>query len=96
MLRVTHGLRDSLHAALRAVGIGCGVHYVPNHQQPAFTAFTRPLPVTEQLAAEVITLPLHTRLSPVQVERIVAEVSHFLNRAEPASEPQPHMLYPTA
>ena len=96
VLRVTHGLRDALHAAMRAAGIECGVHYVPNHQQPAFSGFARSLPVTEQLAAEVISLPLHTRLSPAQVEHIIAEISRFLKRAEPASEAQSHRVYTTA
>ncbi|MFO1513804.1 MAG: DegT/DnrJ/EryC1/StrS family aminotransferase [Verrucomicrobiota bacterium] len=96
VLRVTHGLRDTLHAAMRTAGIGCGVHYVPNHQQPAFRDFARPLPVTEQLAAEVISLPLHTRLSPDQVEHIVAEVSRFLKHARPARETQTRMANATA
>jgi len=89
VLRVTHGLRDGLHSAMRAIGIECGVHYVPNHQQPAFSDFARPLPVTEQVAAEVISLPLHTRLSPAQVEHIIAEVSRFLKRADPKDEARP-------
>ena len=89
VMRVKHGWRDPLHAALRAAGIGCGVHYVPNHQQPAFSAFARPLPVTEQLAGEVISLPLHTRLTAVQVARIIAATIRFLKNAgrTPALQP---------
>lgn len=92
VLRVTHGLRDALHATMRLAGIGCGVHYVPNHQQPAFRDFARPLPVTEQLAAEVISLPLHTRLRPDQVEHVAAEASRFLKHARPAREPESRIV----
>jgi len=96
VLRVTHGLRDALHAAMRALGIGCGVHYVPNHLQPAFSGFARPMPVTEQLASEVISLPLHTRLTNAQLERIIAEVSHFLKNAESSIELQSRAVHATA
>lgn len=92
VMRVTHGLRDDLHAALRAAGIGCGVHYVPNHQQPAFARFSRPLPVTEQLASEVISLPLHTRLSEAQVGHIIAETRQFLQNAKPKHDTEPGLI----
>ena len=83
VVRVTHGFRDALYASLRADGIVCGVHYVPNHQQPAFKEFTRPLPVTEKLADELLSLPLHTRLEAGQIEYVISKVSHFLNHARP-------------
>jgi perosamine synthetase len=83
VLRVTHGLRDALYARLCAEGISCGVHYVPNHQQPAFREFTRPLSVTEKLADQVISLPLHTRLDAGQIEHVITKVSHFLRSARP-------------
>ena len=81
VLRVTGGLRDALYENLRADGIVCGVHYFPNHQQPAFQKYARPLPVTEKLADEIISLPLHTRLDASQVGRIISKVSQFLKRA---------------
>jgi perosamine synthetase len=84
VMRVTHGLRDALYACLRADGIVCGVHYVPNHLQRAFREFTRPLPVTEELADQIISLPLHTRLSADQVRQITVRVSDFLRHARPA------------
>ncbi len=96
VLRVTHGLRDALHVAMRAIGVECGVHYVPNHLQPGFNCFARSLPVTEQLAAEVISLPLHTRLTPAQIEHIIAAVSRFLKHAKPANEAQSHRVYTAA
>ncbi len=84
VMRITRGLRDELYASLRAAGIVCGVHYIPNHQQPAFKKYTRSLPVTEMLADEVLSLPLHTRLDAGQIEHIISRVSRFLRRARPA------------
>jgi perosamine synthetase len=83
VMRVTQGLRDALYASLRADGIVCGVHYNPNHQQPAFMEFKRPLPVTEKLADEIISLPLHTRLDSSQIEHVITKVSNFLRHARP-------------
>ncbi len=85
VVRVTHGLRDALYASLCADGIVCGVHYLPNHQQPAFRKFARPLPATEKLADQVISLPLHTQLDSGQVERVIARVSYFLRHARPVA-----------
>ncbi len=88
-IRVTHGLRDALYGSLRADGIICGVHYVPNHLQPAFLEFNRPLPVTEELAGQVISLPLHTRLDSSQIERVIAGVTNFLRQAHAGAPRQP-------
>ena len=85
VLRVTGGLRDPLYARLCAEGIVCGVHYVPNHRQPAFRKFTRTMPVTEKLADQIISLPLHTRLDAGQIEKVIFHVSHFLQSARPAA-----------
>ncbi|WP_246886222.1 hypothetical protein [Streptomyces sp. GESEQ-4] len=45
--------RDKVHAALTARGIGVGVHYPPNHLQPAFARWRRDLPVTEHCGGRV-------------------------------------------
>lgn len=89
VLRVTHGLRDALYAHLREAGIMCGVHYAPNHLQPAFRVYTRSMPVTEGLAGEVLTLPLHPMLTAEQVSEIAARVRGFLLQATPAATETP-------
>ena len=89
VLRVTHGLRDALYAHLREAGIICGVHYAPNHLQPAFRVYTRSMPVTEGLAGEVLTLPLHPMLTAEQVSEIAARVRGFLLQATPAATETP-------
>ncbi|MFF2013847.1 DegT/DnrJ/EryC1/StrS family aminotransferase [Streptomyces sp. NPDC058195] len=56
--------RDRVHRIMRDRGIGVGVHYPPNHLQPAFAQWTRPLPVTEQAAREILSLPFHPAMTP--------------------------------
>jgi dTDP-4-amino-4,6-dideoxygalactose transaminase len=72
VIRVLGGARDEVLERLRADGIGAGVHYPPNHLQPAFAALVRgPLPVTETVAGEILTLPLFPALTDGDVERVI-------------------------
>jgi dTDP-4-amino-4,6-dideoxygalactose transaminase len=68
--------RDRLAAALKAEGIPIAIHYAkPLHQQRAYGDFPRApdgLPVTEQAAREVISLPMHPYLEHEMQDRIVA------------------------
>ena len=54
--------RDQLAVALREKGIGTAVHYpIPLHRQPVFEECVKKsrCPVSDQLAAEVLSLPVH-------------------------------------
>ena len=62
--------RDEVFTRLRAQGAGAGVHYPPNHLQPAFTAWHRPLPRTELAGRQVLSLPFHPALSPRDAARV--------------------------
>jgi dTDP-4-amino-4,6-dideoxygalactose transaminase len=67
--------RDAVQAALRARGIGTGVHYpVPVHLQPAYRGRVVLGPAgcraTERAAAEVLSLPMYPELSDAQVARV--------------------------
>jgi dTDP-4-amino-4,6-dideoxygalactose transaminase len=64
--------RAAATAALDAARIGWGVHYpVPCHRQPAFEAFADgPLPVTEQAAEHILSLPMSPTLSDAEVDRV--------------------------
>lgn len=77
VVRVTGGQRDALHQHLRAAGIDTMVQFIPNHLQPAFAQFRRPLPVTEQLYGEVLSLPLFTEMTDEEVERVIGQVRSF-------------------
>jgi dTDP-4-amino-4,6-dideoxygalactose transaminase len=71
--------RDAIRAALTAAGIGAGVYYpAPLHRQPAFRRFAPPegaLPVSERLAAEVLSLPMHAELTDAEVARVCEVVA---------------------
>jgi len=71
---VTHPRADEVMAALNDAGVQARVYYrVPLHRQPAMAPFVKgqgPLPVTDQLAATIIALPM----SPVFTEAQAGEV----------------------
>ncbi len=77
-IRVHGGRRDALMASLRAVGIGTTVEYIPNHLHEAFAAFRRPLPVTERVFGEILSLPLHAGLRDEDVAAVASAVRAFL------------------
>ena len=69
--------RDAVRERLEARGIGTGLFYrLAIHQHPAFKAYaSRQLPVSEQLAREVLSLPLHADLTDGEVARVIAETA---------------------
>ena len=62
--------RDEVFTWLRAHGAGVGVHYPPNHEQPAFAAWYRPLPRTELAGRQVLSLPFHPALDTKDAARV--------------------------
>jgi dTDP-4-amino-4,6-dideoxygalactose transaminase len=73
-IRVKH--RDRVRALLDEAGIGTGLFYrLAVHEHPAFRVFKgRKLPVSEQLASEVLALPMHPDLTDEEVDRVIAAV----------------------
>lgn len=71
--------RDRIVTAMREEHqVGSGVYYpIPNHQLASLTKYAEglELPVTQQLATEVISLPVHPSLSEADLERIVTAVN---------------------
>ena len=67
--------RDDLAAHLDDAGVDTAVYYpTPIHRQPAYDAISCSAPVAESAADEVLSLPVHPRLSDSELERIVAAV----------------------
>jgi len=64
--------RDRVFHQLRAAGIGVGAPYPPNHLQPAFAPWHTPLPITEQAAARILSLPFHPALTHSDVQQVAA------------------------
>ena len=77
MLRIKNGLRDDLREHLLQAGVQTAVHYPPNHLQPAFAQYRRPLPVTEVAASEIMTIPLFPSMSDSEIEHVVNEIRAF-------------------
>ncbi|MEU3092386.1 DegT/DnrJ/EryC1/StrS family aminotransferase [Streptomyces massasporeus] len=76
-VRMPH--RDRVFQELRAQGIGVGVHYPPNHLQPAFAPWRRPLPATEQVGEEILSLPFHQHLTETDIDHVVAALGQALS-----------------
>jgi len=64
--------RKRVQAALIKRGVQSGVHYpVPCHLQPPLRHYAdRPLPVAEQSAGELLSLPLFPHMTDAQVDRV--------------------------
>jgi dTDP-4-amino-4,6-dideoxygalactose transaminase len=70
--------RERLMANLGEAGIGTGIHYpIPLHLQDAYKGMgyaKGDFPVTERVAAEIVSLPMFPQLTAEQQERVAAEV----------------------
>jgi dTDP-4-amino-4,6-dideoxygalactose transaminase len=68
--------RDELRWLLEANEIGCGVYYPrPVFDYPCFRADPRiarsPTPMAARLAAEVLSLPVHPKLTAADLDRVI-------------------------
>ncbi len=74
--------RDAMVESLQAAHIGVGVHYpIPLHLQPAYNFLELEVgsyPVSEQMAGEVMSLPLYAELTVEQQDEVVAVVKETL------------------
>jgi UDP-2-acetamido-2-deoxy-ribo-hexuluronate aminotransferase len=70
--------REAVRARLEAAGVGAGIFYrVPLHRHPAFAhgrSHPESLSVSERLAEEVLSLPLHPDLTDWEVEAVIDAV----------------------
>lgn len=65
--------RDRVQAALKAAGIPTAVHYpIPLNKQPAVADASASLPVGDEIATQVVSLPMHPYLSAQDIERVVS------------------------
>ncbi len=81
-IRLAPGRRDVLAATLKEQGIPTAIYYAkPLHRQAAYREFPvvdGGVPVSERLAEEVISLPMHAYLEEPVQDRIVAAVRRAL------------------
>ena len=74
--------RDALIEQLYAAGIGCSVHYIPLHLQPywrdRYALRPQSFPHSQHAFEQMLSLPIHTRMTDADVQRVVAAVRHAL------------------
>ncbi len=81
-LRVPGGRRDALKAFLTARKIGCEIYYpIPLHRQECFAHSGYrggdSVPVSEQLATEVLSIPIFPELTPEQRQWVADSLADF-------------------
>lgn len=73
--------REALQAHLAEAGIGTGIHYpIPLHLQKAYAHLgykQGTFPVTERVAAEIVSLPMFPQLQPYQLREVAGRVAEF-------------------
>ena len=85
VLRLRDGARlrrDGLIEALYAAGIGCSVHYIPLHLQPywrdRYGLTPDRFPHSQHAYEHMLSLPLYSRMTPDEVQRVIDAVSGLL------------------
>jgi dTDP-3-amino-3,4,6-trideoxy-alpha-D-glucose transaminase len=84
---VRHPQRDALQGFLQQNGVQTAIHYpIPIHRQKSHLdlAFAEgSLPVTERIAAEILSIPLHIQMINSEQQRIIELIQEFCEtRAE--------------
>lgn len=83
-VRIERG-RDRVQERLRELGVGTAVHYpVPVHRQPLYIDLGYgqvSLPISERVAGEVLSLPVHPGLDDGDLERIIDSVRTAVSTA---------------
>jgi dTDP-4-amino-4,6-dideoxygalactose transaminase len=78
--------RDAAMDCLKQHGIGTGIHYpIPLHLQKAYAAqhYSRgDFPVAEQIAGEIVSLPMFPQLSAQQQATVAAEILAFASHKQ--------------
>jgi dTDP-4-amino-4,6-dideoxygalactose transaminase len=82
--------RDELIEALFAAGIGVSVHYIPLHLHPywkeRYDLKPERFPHSQRAYERMVTLPLYTRMTDADVDRVVAAVRSALRGALTAKQ----------
>jgi len=70
------GSRDAFRAKLTATRIQTSVHYPPTHRLAWYRAHSRPrkLPVTDAVAARLVTLPLYPHMGDARIRAVIEAV----------------------
>jgi dTDP-4-amino-4,6-dideoxygalactose transaminase len=79
-IRVAAGKRDDLRAYLLANEVDTGIHWQPGHWMSLFKNARRgDLSVTDNLAKEIISLPLHSKMPVEDLDKVISEIGGFFH-----------------
>ena len=83
--------RDAVIDELTRHAIGTSVHFIPVHQLSAYRRILGPeecrsVPVTDQIAAEVLSLPMYPALADADVVRVAAVLREAVGSGATARE----------
>lgn len=74
--------RDEAIAALAALGVGCSVHFIPLHVHPywrdRYQLTNSMFPVASREFERVVSLPIFSRMTDEDVERVISAVTRVL------------------
>jgi dTDP-4-amino-4,6-dideoxygalactose transaminase len=77
-IRVPAARRDALRAHLRERGVDTGIHWEPGHRFSLFSNCRHgDLSVTDRAANEVLSLPLHSKMSHETVSKVADSIESF-------------------
>jgi dTDP-4-amino-4,6-dideoxygalactose transaminase len=80
-IRVPKDRRMGLIEALKAKDIATGIHFLAAHRFTIAKEWPRgPMPVTERVVDEVLTLPLHSGMNNETVDRVVDAITAYFER----------------
>jgi dTDP-4-amino-4,6-dideoxygalactose transaminase len=83
-IRIAGGRRDKVAAALKADGVPTAIYYpIPLHRQQAYKHYpvgAGGVAVSDQLAGEVLSLPMHPYLDAATQDRVIDAVRRVLAR----------------
>ena len=74
--------RDAFIERLFALGIGCSVHYIPLHLQPywrdRYSLQAAHFPASQRAFEQMLSLPVYSRISDADADRVIAAVRGLL------------------
>jgi dTDP-4-amino-4,6-dideoxygalactose transaminase len=77
--------RDEFIEKMSAAGIGCSVHYIPLHMQPywrdRYSLSERGFPVATAVYRRSVSLPIYTKMTDDDVQRVIDTVGTILESA---------------
>ena len=67
--------RDQLRTAMTEQRIETRVYFPPAHQQPIFAPAVDDLPVTDEVAGHMLSIPVHAQLPTTDIEAVAAAIA---------------------